>query len=389
MLGLMAWSVLLVEAETALSEEIRQAFGPAGFQVSPLATGEAAVERCRSLAPDLILLSAELPDMSGFSVCNRLKRVLPATPVVLYTREAVDAAIEAHRSSRGKADAYLRCPLAMPDLLAQAAQLLQGVPQPAAPRPAARPAQAGPPVIHPAGAPPAAAPASPRPGPPPVPRGLASAPAPAPHAGTRPASPSAPGRSAASRVEELLAEWPRDPTPPKGTPEEKLEFFRERLRVKDAFVGRVREIRTLIGQLELACAGKPRLVAVVGEAGIGKTALVRQLLPEVRLRGGAMVTGRCLASDVKPPYGAWSEVLEAIHALNIVPAREWKELARLVPALANGSSPVAAAGSKYALLAELSEYLRLASARVPLTVVLDWRAFVALASEAGGAGKRP
>lgn len=139
----------------------------------------------------------------------------------------------------------------------------------------------------------------------------------------------------------------------------------------DRFVGRVRELRSLLSQLEHACEGKPRLVAIVGEAGIGKTSLVRQLQPEVRLRGGTMVFGRCLSSDVKPPYGAWAEIIKAIHDLGIVQPREWKELPRLVPALAVSDTPTTAAGSKYALLAELAEYLREASARTPLTVVLD------------------
>ncbi|MCC7054357.1 MAG: diguanylate cyclase [Gemmatimonadaceae bacterium] len=139
----------------------------------------------------------------------------------------------------------------------------------------------------------------------------------------------------------------------------------------DRFVGRVRELRSLLAQLEHACAGRPRLVAIVGEAGIGKTSLVRQLQPEVRLRGGTMVFGRCLASDVKPPYGAWAEVITAIHALGIVPPREWKELPRLVPALGAATDQASPAGSKYALLAEVAEYLREASAVAPLTVVLD------------------
>ena len=139
----------------------------------------------------------------------------------------------------------------------------------------------------------------------------------------------------------------------------------------DRFVGRVRELRSLLEQVEHACAGRPRLVAIVGEAGIGKTSLVRQLQPEVRLRGGTMVFGRCLASDVKPPYGAWAEIVAAIHGLGIVPPREWKELPRLVPALAAHSDQHAQSGSKYALLAEIAEYLREASARAPLTVVLD------------------
>lgn len=139
----------------------------------------------------------------------------------------------------------------------------------------------------------------------------------------------------------------------------------------DRFVGRVRELRGLLAQLEHACAGRPRLVAIVGEAGIGKTSLVRQLQPEVRLRGGAMVFGRCVASDVKPPYGAWAEIVTAIHEQGIVPQGEWNELSRLVPALASTAAPPAAAGSKYALLSELAEYLRQASTQNPLTVVLD------------------
>ena len=84
-----------------------------------------------------------------------------------------------------------------------------------------------------------------------------------------------------------------------------------------------------------------------------------------------MVAGRCLASDVKPPYGAWAEIIEAIHRLQVVPKRDWKELPRLVPALSSTPTPESSSGNKYALLAELSEYLRHASAHVPLTIVLD------------------
>lgn len=139
----------------------------------------------------------------------------------------------------------------------------------------------------------------------------------------------------------------------------------------DRFVGRTRELRQLLAQLEHACSDRPRLVAVVGEAGIGKTSLVRQLEPEVRLRGGAMVVGRCVAGDVRPPYGAWAEIVEAIHRRGLVPLRPWRELGRLVPVLADQNVPLPAPGSKYALLAELAEYVRLASTQAPLVVVLD------------------
>ena len=70
----MAFHVLLVEPDAGLADEIRRAFAPLGFSVTAVQAGEPALERCKDAPPDLILLAAELPDMSGFSVCNRLKR---------------------------------------------------------------------------------------------------------------------------------------------------------------------------------------------------------------------------------------------------------------------------------------------------------------------------
>ena len=73
----MGFHVLLVEPDAGLADEVRRAFAPVGFSITALGAGDPAVERCRHEPPDLILLAAELPDMSGFSVCNRLKRALP------------------------------------------------------------------------------------------------------------------------------------------------------------------------------------------------------------------------------------------------------------------------------------------------------------------------
>src|SRR6266545_6849057 len=216
----MSLNVLLVEPDSGFAEEIRRAFAPLGFSVSAVRAGEPAIERCKETPPDLILLAAELPDMSGFSVCNRLKRALSSVPLVLYTGEATDAAIEAHRATRTRADDYVKKPFDVADLLGRAAALLHAD-------------QPGPP-------PPPAPPAAPRPD---GRRGTPSHPTlPAPRA-----KPAAPGRDPF----QVLEDWPRDPAPPKGTPEEKLEYFRERLRARDGFLAKVRDA---VGEMKAAHA---------------------------------------------------------------------------------------------------------------------------------------
>jgi DNA-binding response OmpR family regulator/chromosome segregation ATPase len=281
----MSFHVLLVEPDAGLADEIRRAFAPLGISITAVQAGEPALEHCKTTPPDLILLAAELPDMSGFSVCNRLKRAAASVPLVLYTGEATDAAIEAHRATRTRADEYLKKPFELADLLARAAGLLHadqpGPPPPpvppAAPRPdGRRPTGEQPPVLQRvdsgqvAAKGLAAALEAARAGPPPPPTrpsrpampaaqppAAASPPAGStpptgtPAAAPPPVPPPVPQRPVAlGRVKTLssgrdpfavMDEWPRDPAPPKGTPEEKLEYFRERLRARDAFLAKVRD----------------------------------------------------------------------------------------------------------------------------------------------------
>jgi tetratricopeptide (TPR) repeat protein len=146
----------------------------------------------------------------------------------------------------------------------------------------------------------------------------------------------------------------------------------------ERFVGRVEEVRSLVRLLEDASSGRPRLVAISGEAGVGKSALLRQLAPEVRLRGGTLVTGRCHEADVQPPYGPWAEVIDALRRRGASPADvAWRELPQLVPSLGGtgptvvGAAATGAAGGKYLLLDEIAEFVRAAARERPLVIVLD------------------
>ncbi|MCC6929894.1 MAG: diguanylate cyclase [Gemmatimonadaceae bacterium] len=159
------------------------------------------------------------------------------------------------------------------------------------------------------------------------------------------------------------------------------------------FVGRQQETARLRSHIEGCVRGAPALVAVIGEAGVGKTTLVQRLSSEIRRRTGTILTARALEPDVRPPFGVWVDLVTQLHQLHFVPERAWPRLARLVPALAGGGAhpddDEGVGSSKYALLDELVAYIRAAATTRPLMLVLDdvqwadhasWDALEALAS---------
>ncbi|HKH93833.1 MAG TPA: HD domain-containing phosphohydrolase [Gemmatimonadaceae bacterium] len=142
------------------------------------------------------------------------------------------------------------------------------------------------------------------------------------------------------------------------------------------FVGRSADVRSLVTALDQSVQGSPQLHLVIGEAGVGKSTLLRQLLPEARLRGAAMVTGRSLETEGRAPYGAWVEVIQALRDQGITPVRQWPLLERLVPALqadpgATGVLPPFDATQGFLLTQEIVAFLRSASDLRPIALVLE------------------
>src|SRR5690349_19616287 len=70
-------------------------------------------------------------------------------------------------------------------------------------------------------------------------------------------------------------------------------------------VGRAQEQAVLRRALRAVLAGRGRLVAIGGEAGIGKTALVDHLGAVARQLGARVITSHCYDLSVTPPYGPW------------------------------------------------------------------------------------
>jgi two-component system cell cycle response regulator len=82
-------------------------------------SGKSALEIARTLSPDLILLDANMPDMTGFDVCEVLKSdpLLAGIPVIFVTSHDAPA-LEVDALNLGAAD-YVTKPLAAPQLKAR------------------------------------------------------------------------------------------------------------------------------------------------------------------------------------------------------------------------------------------------------------------------------
>src|SRR5581483_4376754 len=78
------------------------------------------------------------------------------------------------------------------------------------------------------------------------------------------------------------------------------------------FVGREAELRQLQHAFDAALSGQGSLVAVVGEPGIGKTALCEQIATYVAVRGGKTLVGHCYEEgSLSLPYLPFIEGLRS------------------------------------------------------------------------------
>jgi len=78
-----------------------------------------------------------------------------------------------------------------------------------------------------------------------------------------------------------------------------------------AFVGRARELDRLERLLDQPAQ---RIALIHGEAGVGKSRLVRELAARASARGAAVRLGRFVESDGAPPFAGWIEALGGLPA---------------------------------------------------------------------------
>lgn len=97
---------------------------PRGYTVLIATSGREALETVSAKRPDLVLLDIQMPELSGYEVCQQLKAdpLTRMIPIVMVTSSGEPAKLEAIESG---ADDFIARPFDQPELLARVRSLLR------------------------------------------------------------------------------------------------------------------------------------------------------------------------------------------------------------------------------------------------------------------------
>jgi DNA-binding response OmpR family regulator len=104
--------VLVIDDNKPHAEGLAELLQLAGFEASFVLTGNEGLESARKLSVDAVLLDMNLPDMSGFEVCRRLRR----DPMTAYIAVVFHTAQGSVPGARHEGDAFLTYPVAMSEV---------------------------------------------------------------------------------------------------------------------------------------------------------------------------------------------------------------------------------------------------------------------------------
>ena len=121
----MAKKVLVVDDDELVLIAIQELLTPLGFSVTTCPSGPDALQRATSDRFDLIILDVIMPEMDGFEVCQRIRRIdsYTETPVMMLTAKSGDE--DRQRGLEMGANLYLPKPISPKRLIALVEEAIQ------------------------------------------------------------------------------------------------------------------------------------------------------------------------------------------------------------------------------------------------------------------------
>lgn len=115
--------ILIIEDDHSLLENTRVQFIKAGFGVDTAATAEEGLSLLNTNEYDSIVLDINLPDGSGFEICEKVRKQENTTPIIIMTaRDSVNEKIQGLDLG---ADDYVLKPVDSQELIARVKALIR------------------------------------------------------------------------------------------------------------------------------------------------------------------------------------------------------------------------------------------------------------------------
>ncbi|HEX3138811.1 MAG TPA: response regulator transcription factor [Rhizobacter sp.] len=116
-------TILVAEDQTDIRELIAMNLRNAGYEVSTVADGPAALASQNEQASDLLILDLMMPGLDGLEVCKALRARGHSTPILMLTAKATE--LDRVLGLELGADDYLTKPFSLAELLARVKALLR------------------------------------------------------------------------------------------------------------------------------------------------------------------------------------------------------------------------------------------------------------------------
>ncbi len=121
----MAKKILVVDDDELVLIAIQELLTPMGLSVTTQSNGSAALEKASQERFDLVILDVIMPEMDGFEVCRRIRRIdsYSETPILMLTAKSGEE--DRQRGLEAGANLYLPKPIAPRRLIALVEEALK------------------------------------------------------------------------------------------------------------------------------------------------------------------------------------------------------------------------------------------------------------------------
>lgn len=111
--------VLIVDDERVIADTLVIILNRSGFDATAVYSGERAVEAAQEMRPDMMISDVIMADMNGIDAAIKIRGMLPACKVLLFSGQAATADLLEKARTQGYEFEILAKPVHPQDLLAR------------------------------------------------------------------------------------------------------------------------------------------------------------------------------------------------------------------------------------------------------------------------------